>query len=362
MAETFKLTAIIEARVAGLEAGMRRAEQIVSTSTKRLNTITQQFTPFAAIGKGLIGIQAINLALRATTGIVAAIQGDTEALEATVRSLPFGIGSIAGAALDLRAQITGSADEAERLERAMKANERLGGGIRSLRAQAAPAGLRGFERQRQELRQRTITDVRAVQGSGGDPRLIKKALDLQRIIFQDAMAQINEAEERAAQVSRQRVRDKFLRENRETEQAAQKKLQIQESLNRRLISLDAGIQVAQLQQQGRFLDAQLTQIQANFNARLAAAETTAEKERIARLGILELEAAKRASRRGSTEAAREIVLSRSAIGETQRGRGLAFGGDEEIKVKDQDSILDSLKRIVENTRNLGGAGAPAIAG
>ncbi len=365
MAEVFEISALVLAKLDRLEQGMRRAEQIVSDSTKRLGSITDRFTPFARIARGLITLQAVNAALRGTTAIVSAIQGDTEAIERAVRRLPLGIGATAGAAIDLFRQLSGAAEKAEALRRSIEGTAKLRGAIRGLDEQLALQGLAGAERQRAVQRQRFERDVSALGAvTGGDPQVLRQALQRRRTLFESELQKINDAEARAAEESRLKRRETLISDLEATEQAAERKAQIQQNLNRRLLSLDSQIQVAQLQQQGRALDAQLAQITASFNARLASAESTAEKERIARLGILELEAAKRAARRAGTgeQAAREIVLSRSAIGGQQRGAALAFDRDREIKVEDQDDVIQQLKLIVENTRGGVGAAIAAIAG
>ncbi len=361
MAEVFEISAIVQAKLDKLEEGMKRAEKIVSDSTKKLDTITKQFTPFASIAKGaVVALGAIQLATLGIKGLslaLAVAQGDFEKIEEIVRTLPFGIGAVAGAVIDLTDQITGAAEAAERVQRAFQAEVRLGAVLQRQRQQLELIGLTGLERRRAVERQRGERRVAAIGALGGDPQTTRFAQEFQLDINERAL---QDFDDKRQQQQDEAFNQRIKRERDEVKERERK----QKAANARLLDLDTQLQVAQLQQQGRFLDANLLQIQASFDARVAAAESAAERERIARLGILELEAAKRAARRAGTgeQAAREIVLSRSAIGGQQGGAALAFDRDREIKVEDQDDVIQQLKLIVENTRGGVGAAIAAIAG
>lgn len=149
---------------------------------------TSQFEKLgtAALKVG-IAVEATKAAV-ATVGIVtAAMKGDWEGVEKLVARLPFGLGEIASIAAEVTDQLTGVADEMERINRAASAADKYRTGMEKLQAigdaaRQSVADLAGDTESR--LAEARDAKLRAIRKAEGSKRMRQYAEDAVRAEYE----------------------------------------------------------------------------------------------------------------------------------------------------------------------------------
>lgn len=97
-----KLNVVNQADNSRLGLGMRKAEQMVDRSAKRMGSSLEQNLNFAAgFTKALAALGAIEGAMRGVQVVTALMRGDLDAANEAWRQMPLGIGAVAGAIQDV---------------------------------------------------------------------------------------------------------------------------------------------------------------------------------------------------------------------------------------------------------------------
>lgn len=264
-----KLVVEVSADVDRLNRDMDRVDQRVTQSTQRIGknaeATGQQFSGMAQrIISGFAIAGAIEGSLKAGTAAIqqadvfaAMFAGDMEKaaeagekVNATLKSLPFGVGALAGAVEGLVAALIGLddtlAEQAEwdarlaRQEAAMRSNEQR---TQALRRERNLLGLEGRERIVAETRER----LRGVSGPGTG-----EIEELIRAIGKERLSRFDEAE---------------------AAKAAEQARGAAEALDVATVQRD----IAELKAKGLDIEAQIRATEARFNREIAAAESDAVK-------------------------------------------------------------------------------------
>ena len=153
-----------------------------------------------------------------------------------------------------------------------------------------------------------------------------------------------------AKAAAKAAKDQTRADAKAAKEQAREKIRLADSLRQ----LDSQIRQAQLEAQGRTLGAELEQIRANYAERIRAATNLAEKEKLARLGALEGEAAARASTEDdrTVKAANRRAVAGLAISSRFTGLAARFEASGTDPVKTTNEKLEKANQLAQKNRLL----------
>lgn len=297
-----------------------RLEQIHTREAQRLTDIQQRrlrpapgapAVPVAdgAIPGDILGGARLLLRAEALKGVISgigivmgAIKGDAEALELSVRRLPFGFGEVAGTAIDLWRSLSGSAESAAAMEEAIKRSADAGRSLLNITRELALLNASPEDRGRLQIGQGIANQVEqelaalqearaklaeaerlvaapisAGTGAPGFGPLQQQNAELAQQLRQEVATRLANID-RLREIQRKQEQDESASHNRQAQQmltqeerAQQQELQQLRQHARELAEVRSSVVILSLEMQGRELDAEITQIRAHYGARIEAA-------------------------------------------------------------------------------------------
>jgi len=372
----------VEIKLDKLQADLNKAESKLKQSAKKMEKGAKVNIGVAdGLAKAFAIMGSVEAGLKGITAVTKLMRGDLEGFDATMRSLPFGIGPVFGALTDVALAVTGIADQVTKIrgelgdwltaEKKLQASNAIRwAGEDAANKRAATMGelireqVRAGQEMTEEAREQfTLNEsilklkqqARDIREAGGDSRELERDIEQLEKAGNEAIdrargKRADDAAERAAAVER-------AKEAKAKAAAAE------------LFALETKLQQARLINEGKILEARMLGIQRARDAEIRAARDAGNEAKallLERLRDAELDAARKAgAKAANTSVVDDGPISAGQFRAVETGRfgfnNVATAGSKVQKVQ-LVGVDDASLRGLNLTDKLGGGGAFGFAG